>query len=233
MKRSSPTKTFSLFGFLCCDHEWYRDAPVGSQRRQLWDQSIRISEEATARGESLTSLVSEDFSFFMSFGDRALTQDIVIFFTSMFHEFFSSVSCSATLTMPSVHQSLRYKSSKDTHLHSSYYVLPVSVHSKVTDQLHSLFNIVQAYGYFSNPLIHYKIVQGLSSITPNNVRKDEKYFECLQAHKFPEDQAETVPLNLTSFIHVFHLLLASCSAALVFLVFEKSICKNKRVRDSP
>ena len=213
------------------DHYWYRDAPNGSQQRQIWDQSVRISEEAKARGEFKPSLISTDTKDVFPLAERAVAQDIVFFFTSMFAGILLRSFC---LTFPTVPQfkNLRFKASIDMHLHPSYYVLPVSVHSKVTDEMYFLTRTFTEHSLFSDPKIQSKIVESFLELTPNKAKRDEKYFECLNYYKFPDDEVETVPLVPQNFKHLSYLFLAASVLAMVLLLYEKWICKRRMFQES-
>ena len=212
------------------DHHWYRDAPAGSQQRQLWDQSVRISEEGKAKGEFKPSLITTDTDFVLPLVQRAMDQDFVFFFTSMFADVLLHAACLSIPAVPEI-KNLRFKASMDTHLQPSYYVLPVSVHSKETDGMHFLAGVLHEHALFSDPMVRSQIIESFSALAPNKVKRDEKYFECLHYHRFPQDEAETVALVPENFKHLSYLFLASCIVSLVLLPYEKRVCKKRKFKE--
>lgn len=215
------------------DHHWYRDAALGSQQRQLWDQSLRISEEAKANGESRPSLISPELDFLYSFGQYGLSQGFVLFINNVFYDLFVRTACFSIPTIPHANlKNLRYKTTKDTSLQMAYNVLPVSVHLKEKDALNFLARVFLEHSLFTGPFSQ-SIVEAIASVSPAPSHRNERYFECLQAHKFPEGEAETVALVPKNFSHLFYFFLAFCMVASVLLIYEKCTCKKNKVQGLP
>ena len=218
------------------DHYWYRDAQAGSQQRQLWEQSVRISEEAMANGKFKPSLITTAPESMFTLGERALKQEFVIFFTNMFHRVFLRAAnlILPTVRIPSDFSNLRFKASKDMHIQASCYVLPVSVHSKETDGMYFLAGVLHEHALFSDPMTQTQIIESIASYSPSRPPKNGQYFERLQYfYKIPEDEAETVELVPKNFSHLFYLFLSSCTMALLVLLYEKWTNKKNKVKESP
>ena len=209
------------------DHHWYSDAPEGSPQRKIWDQSVRISEEAKAHGKFKPSVIPVDMSLLSDFMYRALVQDFVLFLSSISFELSVTIGCSVYPGVPGS-DVLSYKGQRDPYIEPSLYVLPVSVFSKVTDNLNIIFKFGFEHGIIADPITRSLAVEQIEELLMKKARKNEKYFQCLQYHKFPDDQVETVPLDLASFIHLFYLFLASCAVGVAMMVHETRTHKKKK-----
>ena len=213
------------------DYSFYRDAPDGSQMRKMWDQSVRISEEAKTQGMKKPPVISTDPNYIVgTFANLAQRQEIVLFFSNSYIGVFLGGSC-FIIPQFSSYENLRYKATKDTHVQPRLRAVPVSVHSKVLDGIHFLTRISFEHAFFSGPMLQSAIIDGISTLAPGMGKKDKKYLECMQyQYKFPEDEAETVALIPKNFSYLFYLCLTSYTVALFLLLKEHQTANKNRVK---
>ena len=205
------------------DHYFYRDAPLGSDQREIWEQSVTINEKYPER----KSIIKCEPNEVVSIAPRARNQEIVVFLTHMFHDLFLSGMCVVIQGLPVV-SDLRFKATRDDHLRPSYYVLPMSVHSgKEVEVLEWLCLTFIEMDLGSDPSVNSQLRDNIGKGLPK-ARFEKKFFECLQYEKLPEDEPQTLPLDLSNFRTLAYLYSGLISIASAVLLVEVLKRKPKR-----
>ena len=207
------------------DHFWYRDAPAGSARRQIWDQSIAIFKKYPNQ----PPLVQCDLNGMIEMGKLALKQRIVVFLSHTFQHLFLSGLCMSLPAFPGL-SDLRFKVTKDMNLKPLLYAIPISKHSKAAPIMEWIVFRFIEHGLSSDPMIISVLEDFLVTTLPKKARLDDKYFECLEYKKFPTKDPKTLPLDLPNFRTLLYCYGAILLVALGVFFVERNTKPKKNIR---